>query len=131
MSKYTFSEPRKRDALCNGKIRCYFNEEIVEVETVIPVEGGEPVTETRTDYIYDAVDVDELTKGAVVEALMRHGITYEKDGETIVHSGLSMSDELALNRQRNTKKAEFNDYNDFAEACKSLADIILSDESES
>ena len=57
------------------------------------------------------VIVPAVNKGAVVEALLREKYT--------------LNDELALLRQRTTKKAEFNEYNDFAEACKVLADQIL------
>ena len=57
--------------------------------------------------------VAEVSKGAIVEALIRERF--------------SVSDELSLLRQRNSKKTEFNAYNDFAEEAKSLAEQILAD----
>lgn len=57
------------------------------------------------------VIVAEATKPAIVEALVRRQF--------------SVSDELGILRQRNTKKAEFTAYNDFVEEAKTLADSIL------
>lgn len=59
----------------------------------------------------DQVIVAEATKPAIVEALVRRQF--------------SVSDELGILRQRNTKKAEFTAYNDFVEEAKTLADSIL------
>ena len=47
--------------------------------------------------------------------------------EAIVRKQYSVSDELGLLRQRNTKKAEFSAYNDFVEAAKATADAILAE----
>ena len=57
------------------------------------------------------VIVAEATKPAIVEALVRRQF--------------SVSDELGILRQRNTKKAEFTAYHDFVEEAKTLADSIL------
>ena len=59
----------------------------------------------------DQVIVAEAPKPAIVEALVRRQF--------------SVSDELGILRQRNTKKAEFTAYNDFVEEAKTLADSIL------
>lgn len=68
----------------------------------------------ESGFEYDIVKVAELSKPAIVEALVRERY--------------SVSDELALLRQRNTKKAEFSEYNDFVEGAKTLADEILATE---
>ena len=65
----------------------------------------------KVDEYQDQVIVAEATKGAIVEALVR--------------KSFSVSDEIALLRQRNSKKAEFNAYDAFVEECKTLADNIL------
>lgn len=57
------------------------------------------------------VIVAEATKPTIVEALVRRQF--------------SVSDEIALLRQRNSKKAEFNAYDAFVEEAKSTADAIL------
>lgn len=67
---------------------------------------GEKVEEYQ-----DKVIVAEPSKGAIVEALVRRQF--------------SVSDELGILRQRNTKKAEFTAYNDFVESAKDTADAIL------
>lgn len=65
----------------------------------------------KADEYQDQVIVAEATKPAIVEALVRRQF--------------SVSDELGILRQRNTKKAEFTAYNDFVEEAKTLADSIL------
>ena len=85
------------------------------------VKHGEETVEEYTKHVV----VTEASKPAIVEALVRTGFSFEKDGNVVDHPGLSIGEELALNRQRNSKKAEFNDYNDFAEAAKATADAIL------
>lgn len=74
------------------------------------VQHGE---ETAEEYTKKVI-VPEVSKPAIVEALVRERY--------------SVSDELALLRQRNTKKAEFSEYNDFVEDAKTLADEILATE---
>ena len=74
------------------------------------VQHGE---ETAEEYTKKVI-VPEVSKAAIVEALIRERY--------------SVSDELALLRQRNTKKAEFSEYNDFVEGAKTLADEILATE---
>ena len=65
---------------------------------------------TSEEYTKQVI-VPEISKGAIVEALVR--------------KEYSVSDELAILRQRNTKKAEFTAYNDRVEAIKAEADEIL------
>ena len=74
------------------------------------VQHGE---ETAEEYTKKVI-VPEVSKAAIVEALIRERY--------------SESDELALLRQRNTKKAEFSEYKDFVEGAKTLADEILATE---
>ena len=71
------------------------------------VQHGE---ETAEEYTKKVI-VPEVSKAAIVEALVRRQF--------------SVSDELGILRQRNTKKAEFTAYNDFVEEAKSTADAIL------
>ena len=70
---------------------------------------GEKVVEYQ-----DKVIVAEVGKGPIVEALVRRSF--------------SVSDEIALLRQRNSKKAEFNAYDTFVEDAKATADAILAAE---
>ena len=54
----------------------------------------------------------------VVEAYIP---TYEEKVEQMIRKKYSVSDELAILRQRDTKKDEFDQYFAFCEACKSEA----------
>ena len=71
------------------------------------VQHGEETTEEYTRKVI----IPEVSKGAIVEALVREQF--------------SVSDELAILRQRNSKKAEFNAYDAAVEAIKAEADAIL------
>ena len=80
-----------------GKGNFYVNMDVREV-----------TEEGKTHYEYDCVrTVGYPTYGAVVEALVRERY--------------SVSDELAIQRQRDTKPEAFEEYNDFVEACKAKA----------
>lgn len=93
-----------------SKVEKWDAERILVMYDPQEVEG--PDGETRVEYAHQVL-VPALTKGALVEAILR------KD--------YSVSDELAILRQRNSKKAEFNAYDAAAEAAKALADQILAD----
>lgn len=92
------------------KVAKFDHSSILVSYNIVAVEA----TDTRdAGFEFDTVIVPELTKPALVEALVR--------------SQFSVSDELGLLRQRNSKKAEFNAYNDFVEAAKATADAILAE----
>jgi hypothetical protein len=71
------------------------------------VQHGE---ETAEEYTKKVI-VPEVSKAAIVEALVR--------------KEYSVSDEIAILRQRDTKPDEFAEYNNFAEACKAEANSII------
>ena len=71
------------------------------------VKHGEETVEEYTKHVV----VTEASKPAIVEALVRREY--------------SVSDEIAIIRQRTTKKAEFDTYNARVEAIKADADAIL------
>jgi len=92
------------------KVAKYDHSHLLISYNIVAVEA----TETRdAGFEFDTLVVPELSKGAIVEAILRERYT--------------LNDELALLRQRTTKKAEFNEYNDFAEAAKTTADAILAE----
>lgn len=45
--------------------------------------------------------------------------------QELINKKYSIYDELALQRQRNAKKAEFNEYNSYCEECKAQAKKML------
>ena len=100
---FSTSRPEKVAKFDHSHVILAYN--IVAVEATDSKDAG---------FEYDTIVVPEVSKGAIVEALLRERYT--------------INDELALLRQRNSKKAEFNEYNDFAEAAKATADSILANE---
>ena len=100
------NRPEPIQSIGNGNY--YVNMDIREIVDEVPSmeEGGE--TESHVHYEYDTVrTVGYPTYGGTVEALIRERYT--------------QSDELAIQRQRDTKPEAFAEYNDFCEACKDKA----------
>ena len=137
--KYTSDVPRKMDTLTNGKIRCYFDEELVPKEDIIPAaeEGGEPQTVTRQEYAYDAVDMEPgFSRGDLIDALIRNRDAHktETDPETgeevdvVFHYTQSAVEAIMRHKIAGTAgaAADFRAFNTFAEECKVEADRILS-----
>jgi len=133
MKKYTFSEPRQMDHLANGKVRCYYNEEVGTETVTTPAreEGGEPTEETHPVYRYNAVDLDgPATKGTLTDALIRNARLTIQEGNTEKEAGpYAQSDVEAIMRHKMAgdagAAAEFRMFNLFAEACKAEAVRIL------
>lgn len=71
-------------------------------------QDDEEVTQYKAEYVL----VNSLDKETIVNALIRRRY--------------SLSEELAILRQRESKADEFADYNTFAEECKTTANDILS-----
>ena len=127
--RYLFSEPRRLEALANGKIRCYYDEQI-ESEPVItatdPSDAADdqPAAEepeTVTVYSYAVVDIDGVAdKAAVVNALVR--TRYSQDAVEALMRHKLAGDAGA--------EEEFEAFNTFAEACKAEAVRILGDTAE-
>jgi len=117
--KYQFSQPQRKAALNNGKIRCFYNEEIKRelVKTTNP-ETEEVTTEEVVNYLYDVVDIAApAEKGKIVDALIRTRYS-QSDVEAIMRHKMA-GDEGA--------DEEFNAFNAFAETCKAEAKRILED----
>jgi len=92
----------------------YVNMNIREPKSTPSMQEGE---EPRTSYEYDYVKTTGYpTYGAVVTALIRERYTE--------------SDELAIQRQRESKPESFAEYNAFCEACKDKARPVFFPEQE-
>ena len=59
------------------------------------------------------------------QVVVKIPLTYEKLVESLIRTKYTISDELALLRQKETKLLEFNEYNNFVENCKSIAKTII------
>lgn len=91
-----------------GRGNYYVNMNIREVEHNTGGMNGGEGAETHISYEADTVKVAGYpTYGGVVEKLIREEYTE--------------SDELAIQRQRDTKPEDFAEYNDYCEWCKSSA----------
>ena len=89
-----------------GNGNYYVNMDIHEVRNEMPSGDGE--TQTHVTYEYESVRIIGYpTYGATVEALIRERYTE--------------SDELAIQRQRDTKPEKFTEYDNFCEECKAKA----------
>ena len=76
----------------------------------VEVEG-----ETREEFAQHVL-VPEVSKAAIAEAIIR--------------TRFSISDEISLLRQKSSKKAEFNEYDAFADAAIATAEAIVKDQAE-
>lgn len=109
--QYVFSERKIYDKLLNRKFRIYYNE-IEDTETSSSINDANiEVIDSHTIYKYNILDIDSIDKRSIVSSLMK--LKY------------SIDDELAIQRQKDSKPEEFNDYNAYAEECKIIADEIL------
>lgn len=92
--------------------RVFYNiREIVEKQLIIDDKGDESETE-MVSYLCDFVEVDNIDYKILVEAMIRNVYT--------------ISGELAILRQRDEKKEEFDAYYQYAEQCKAYAKEIIS-----
>lgn len=63
-----------------------------------------------------------------IQLAIKNGVAdklYNKLVQELINEKYSVFDELALQRQRNKKKAEFNEYDAYCEECKAKAKEIL------
>ena len=52
-------------------------------------------------------------------------IIYEQEVIKLIRKKYSLSNELAILRQRDSKPNEFNEYNEYVESCKQMAKSLL------
>ncbi len=118
MRQITLSQqPEIVEVLRNGQTRVYY-EVTPETETIAHRdEEAEEVTETTHEiFRCKAVDLPEFT--------------YEKLIDALIRERFSISDELAILRQRDSKPEDFQAYNTYAEECKTIAKRIFGKDEE-
>ena len=97
----------------NGQIITYETIELYEVE--VPVMG---------------VVYRDMTSEEEAERLAnkpKDEIVYKEQVEALIRERYTVSDELAILRQRNTKPDEFAEYNVFCEECKAKAKGLITE----
>lgn len=103
------SIPPRSEELNSGKIRILLNYvEITRTDYEHDESGnivGDPIEITEYEVTY--VDVDNVDYESIVEGLIRQKY--------------SISNEFAILRQASTKIEDFEEYNTYAENCKTLA----------
>lgn len=116
MKKAKFgSVPPKTQKLANGKYRVYLNAEKSTEQNIIKREDSDTEEVEEYDvYLCDEFDMDKDP-------------TYENLIEALIRQKYSVSDELAIMRQRDDKPEEFAAYNTYAEECKALARTVFND----
>lgn len=111
MERYTFTERKIYDELPDGGIRVYYDEqESTETVTTRDQETQEETTTTYPIYSYKVADASTSERSAIIVALIR--TRYSED------------DELALQRQRDDKPSEYNEYSAFVEWCKAFSSRV-------
>ncbi|MBR5835209.1 MAG: hypothetical protein IKY66_03500 [Bacteroidales bacterium] len=116
MKKAKFgSVPPKTQKLPDGRFRVYLNVEKDTERNVIHRDDSDVEDVEEYDvYLCDEFDMDKEP-------------SYETLIEALIRQKYSVSDELAIMRQRDEKPEEFSVYNAFAEECKALAKTIFND----
>ncbi|MBO5625280.1 MAG: hypothetical protein J5953_05745 [Prevotella sp.] len=115
--KFMGAQPPKCEKLPNGGTRFYYN--VTEGEPFVnPTQNedgseGEPEILPTWDANYTDMEGD-VTRDNLINALIRERF--------------SLSNELAILRQRDAKPEDFAAYNEVAEACKRIADELLAEE---
>jgi hypothetical protein len=89
-----------------------------------------PVQETRTELRNKPGSNDEFEEVQVSvwkakTLLVEKPYTRETIIEALIRTKYTVSDELGLLRQRDTKPEEFEEYNVFVEDCKSIANSLI------
>lgn len=72
----------------------------------------------------DGKEQSDVTMVECERVLVSNNAGYEDMTSALIASRYSISAELALHRQRDSKIIEFNDYNNYAEMCKGIAKKI-------
>lgn len=75
--------------------------------------------------IYRELTAEEIAAQEAQEKQRMQPYTYSELVEMFIRERYSLSEELAVLRQRDTKSAEFIEYFEYAESCKSRAKSIL------
>ena len=73
------------------------------------------------DGVYREMTAEEIAEQKSLEPTQ----SYEERVEMLIRQKYSVSAELAILRQRDTKPAEFAEYNAYAEQCKAKAKEML------
>lgn len=87
-----------------------------------------PLINDNGIYQYKYIDnkIIEISEEELQEQIQeQEKLTYPQLVESMIRQKYSVSDELAILRQRDTKPEEFTEYNDFCEQCKSIAKAQL------
>lgn len=109
MKDRQLDKPQPKFYIGNGKWNVNMDAHQVEVDAETGMEGQ---TETTTFWEYEHVEVQgKPTYPKVVDALVRERYT--------------ISDELAIHRQREIKYDQFVEYNQFVEHCKAIARSVF------
>lgn len=83
------------------------------------------MTKIYDNGIYRDMTAEEIEKVNAEQILFKRSQSYDKLVEQFIRERYSLSAELAILRQRDTKIVEFVEYNAYAEECKERAKQIV------
>lgn len=93
-----------------------------------PINGGVEISEQEWRDLLNGqsagkqIITDTSGRPALIDPMLEiSAIPYELQVEALIRKRYTVSDELAILRQRDTKPEEFKEYNAFCEECKSQA----------
>lgn len=104
MKKYSEYSDRPETFIKYDDTHTLINYNVLESTRVI---DGQEYTYYTCEYII----VDDLSRGNIVNQLIRTKYT--------------LSEELSILRQRDSKPEEFREYNEYAELCKNIAEQLF------
>ena len=71
---------------------------------------------------YNTINGSETSRDVdILESLQQPQVSYDQLVSDLIRERYTIDQELAINRQRDTKPEEFQDYFDFCEQCKQQA----------
>lgn len=95
------------------------------IDAVSPYEFGEDIIETPCliPFYLPKWDGEKWVEGLTPEEIhaLKPAISYEQLVSDLIRVKYTIDKELAINRQRDTKPEEFQEYFDFCEQCKQKA----------
>lgn len=91
------------------------NNKTIFFNGVLKIDGKQIINPTHEQLLADGWDVYEPPTAEPYQP------TYEEKVEQLIREKYSVSNELAILRQRDSKVDEFNEYYEFCEECKAYA----------
>lgn len=122
--------------IINGKLDGFYDTEIhniLDVENNALIDGYYEISENKYQSLFDGqangLDIIAVDNELILQDNRKpYKPSYETLVEQRIRQKYTMSDELAIHRQRDTKPQEWTEYNAYCEECKRLAKEVIANE---